>query len=55
MWTFVEVFICEKKSVFSRVTSSHAKFCFTLRFITAYYECKIYKMRSFQLFLKSQM
>jgi len=50
-----EVFICDKKSVFSTVTNSHAKFCFTLRFITAYYERKIYEMRRFQLFLKSQM
>jgi len=40
MRTFLEVFICGKKSVFNTVTSSHAELCFTSRFITAYYECK---------------
>jgi len=41
MWTFLEVFICGKKiCAFNTVTSSHAKLCITLRFITAYYECK---------------
>jgi len=40
MWAFLEVFICGKKYVFSMVTSSHAKLCFTLRSITAYYEFK---------------
>ena len=44
-----------KKSVFSTVTSSHAKLCFTLRFITPYYECKRKEIRSVQLFWKSQM
>jgi len=29
MWTFLEVFICGKKSDFSPVTNSHAKLCFT--------------------------
>jgi len=46
MWTFPEIFICGKKYVFSTVTSLilfyavQVKLRFTLRFITAYYECK---------------
>jgi len=47
MWTFLEVFICAKKVyVFSTVTSHifsealQVKLCFTLKFITACYECK---------------
>jgi len=46
MWTFPEIFICGKKYVFSTVISLilfyavQVKLRFTLRFITAYYECK---------------
>ena len=46
MQTFLEVFVCGKNQCFQHGNQSYfllilqVKLCFTLRFITAYYECK---------------
>jgi len=59
MWTFLEVFICGNKFyVFSTVINFifseafQVNLCFTLWFITAYYECKNTNSEVFRYFKK---
>jgi len=52
MWTFLEVFIFGKKSVFSTETSSHAKLCFTCDSSLLIMSAKYAKWEVFSYFSK---